>query len=559
MKKMVKAALAAVLVCFSSSLFAAEPESFLKGTTFGLFEDEVVDNLAWGVEDADGLVLGGVNDGIDLGIGAFIGDLWWSIYDFANINTNITSTQNVSNDSVAKDGINTDYVDVDKQKTKTNNTNNIQNNLYLSFSGDDWGIQSYWLFSNYATGAIGKQSEESETNTTGIKWNKDDKQSRYTGTNTFGANFKGIGATDLNDAGLYFQLNNFQVSWWNNSRKREYKRSWKQNGVSYSETQTNDEDYDSYSYKLNNNTITPSFEAEMGFDLPEFGALSTKFVLKENFDITFGGGKNTTVTTDVIEDNNSKTVTKTTRTVKSGSSNYRLQFNNFLTPELVFDFDVGERVKVKGAAGATIWVRNTPGAKNGVTTTITNSETSYKVTHLKDSYYVKSVDEGNNTTVTNKFATSVHPSTTLAVVYEVKPEKFNLNFGFSWNAGELKWETTTVKNITSKDTYYRTETDTAGQKTVTSDTVTYTRRDTAADQAANAVAESKTTVYTASFTGTPEFSIGANWFLNDKVQLDMAYTSAVAFNDFRIMKDGFSGSNNGLLDSTFKIQLSVKF
>ena len=556
MKKFVKAALAVALLGFSSTLFAATPVSFLKETTYNLFEDETVDNFAWGVEDADGLVLGGVNDGIDLGIGAFIGDLWWSIYDNAYINTNITTTQTVSNDAVAEDGVNTDYVDVYKKTTKNNGTNLIWNALYLSFAGDDWGVQSYWRIFNMDTGNIGKQTEEEETNTTGIKWNKEDKVSRYSGNNTFGANFKGIGASDLNDAGLYFQLNNFQVSWNNTSMKREYKRSWKQNGVSYSAAQTDDENYDSYSYKLNNNTITPSFQAEMGFDLADFGALSTKFVLKEDFDITFGAGKSTSVTTDIVEDNNSKKVTKTTTTDKDGNADYRLQFDNTITPQLVFDFDVGERVMVKGLVSAGVRVYNTPGDKNGVTTIITNSETTYKNTHLKDSYYEKFVNEGNNTTITDKFTTEVNPYTALAVVYELKPEKFNLNFGFAWNAGSLKWETTTVKNVISKDTYYRTDTDTAGEKVVTADTVTYTRRDTAADQAANAVAESKTTVYTASFTGTPRFSIGANWFLNDKVQLDMAYDTAIAFDDFRIMNDG---TNAGLLDSTFKIQLSVKF
>lgn len=556
MKKMVKAALAAALVCFSSSLFAAEPVSFLKGTTFGLFEDETVDNLAWGVEDADGLVLGGYDDGIDLGIGARIGDLWWSIYDTANISTSITTQQTVNNDSVAKDGINTDYVDVTKSTSKNNTTNNIWNDLYLSFAGDDWGVQSYWLYSNYATGLIGKQTSEDESHSAGTKTSSENKYNRYNGTNTFGANFKGIGLSEMNDADLYLQLNMFQVQWSNSSEKHEYKNTWKQNGAAYSAAHVaGQDDYDSYSYKKNNNRIWPAFEAEMGFNLPDFGALSTKFVLTDSFNVRFGWAKATTVTTDVVETNFSKSTTKTTKTVADGNSDYRFRVYNSITPKLVFDFDVGERVKVKASAEVGVITYNTPATKKTVTTTVTTTENYDKVTHLKNSSYQKTVNYTGDQYEDNKFTTSLAPETTLAVVYEVKPEKFNLNFGLSWNAGYLSWVTTTRKNVVTKDTNYKTSTNTAGDKTVEIDTVTYSRRDTSADQANDAAQEYKNTVYTANFTGTPKISIGSNWFLNDKVQLDMAYTGAFKVDDISVMGNG----TDSLLENSFAIQLSVKF
>ncbi len=559
MKKMVKAALAAALVCFSSSLFAAEPVSFLKSTTYKLFEDETVDNLAWGVEDADGLVLGGYSSGIDLGIGARIGDLWWSIYDTASISTAITTQQTVNNDSVAEDGINTDYVDVTKSTSKDNPTNNISNNLYLSFAGDDWGVQSYWLYSNTATGKIGKQSFEDEDHTTGVKNSTNEKYSRYTGTNTFGANFKGIGLSEMNDADLYLQLNMFQVQWTNTSEKHEYKNTWKQNGAAYSAAHvTGQDDYDSYSSKTNNNRIWPAFEAEMGFNLPDFGALSTKFVLTDYFNVRFGWAKTTTVTTDVVETNFSKSTTKTTTTVANGNNMYRFRVYNRITPKLVFDFDVGERVKVKASAAVEVYTYNTPATKKNVTTTVTTTENYDKVTHLKNSSYQKTVNYAGNQYEDKSFTTSLYPETTLAVVYEVKPEKFNLNFGLNWNAGYLSWVTTTRKNVVTKDTNYKTSTNTAGDKTVEIDTVTYSRRDTADDQANDGVQEYKQTAYTANFTSVPEISIGSNWFLNDKVQLDMAYTGAFNVKDIRILQNATTGTH-GLLDSQFKIQLSVKF
>jgi len=558
MKKMVKAALAAALVCFSSSLFAAEPVSFLKETTYTLFEDETVDNLAWGVEDADGLVLGGVDNGIDLGIGWRTDSLWWSIYDTAWINSEIVTNQTVNNDSVAEDGINTDYVDVTKSTSKNNGTNTVRNSLYVSFAGDDWGVQSYWKFFNQATGAIGKQTTEDESHTAGTKTATEQKYSRFNGYNTFGANFKGIGLSEMNDADLYLQLNMFEVKWANTSSKREYKNSWKQNGVAYSDAHTNDDNYDSYSQKINNNIITPAFQVEMGFNLPDAGALSTKFVLTDDFEASFGAGKTTTVTTDIVETNFTKTVTKSTTTAKSGSGDYRFSFDNTITPQLVFDFDVGERVKVKAMAAAGINTYNTPGRKNGVTTTVTTSETTNKVTHLKSSTYSKTVNESGYTDFTDKFNTRIMPFTALAAVYEVKPEKFNLNFGFIWNFGSFEWETETKKNMVSKNTTYSTSTNSAGYKTVTADTVTYTRKDTAANQANNAVQEYKETTYTAEFYSTPQVSIGSSWFLNDKVQLDMAYMGSFDVAGIRILSDD-NTNPAGLLDSEFKIQLSVKF
>ena len=157
--------------------------------------------------------------------------------------------------------------------------------------------------------------------------------------------------------------------------------------------------------------------------------------------------------------------------------------------------------------------------------------------------------------LSDEFTTSLDFATALAVVYQVKPEKFNLNFGLAWNAGSLSWKTTTSKNVTTKETSYATTTNEAGEKFVTADSVTYYRRDAATDDANNNSAEeSKTTVYEANFTGDPEISIGSNWFLNDKVQLDMMYTASFAPTALKVM-----GGAGSLLEQSFAVQLSVKF
>ena len=554
MKKMVKAALAAALVCFSSSLFAAEPVSFLKSTTYNLFEDETVDNLAWGVEDADGLVLGGYNSGIDLDIGARIGNLWWSIYDVASIYSKITSTQTVNNDSVARDGINTDYVDVRRTTNKSigNGENTVSNDLYLSFAADDWGVQSYWKFYNDADNYTLKSTTDDEKKASGYKYDYANKRSAFNGSNTFGANFKGIGLSEMNDADLYLQLNNFEVKWANESVKREYKNSYKQNGVAYSVAGDND----TYKYKRSYNVITPKFVGEMGFNLPELGALSTKFVLTEDFSCDIGFAKTVEDTTAITETNFSKATTKTTTTTKRNDGTDRFSFDNTITPALVFDFDVGENVSVKGSTSVGINTYTTPGDKRTVTTTVTEGTTYNKVTKLTEKTYSKTVDMGANQgyLLSDSFTTSLDFATALAVVYQVKPEKFNLNFGLAWNAGSLSWTTTTSKNVTTKETSYGTYTNEAGEKFVTADSVNYYRRDAATDDANNTSAEeSKTTVYTADFTGDPEISIGSNWFLNDKVQLDMMYTAIFNPTALKVMGTG------SLLEQSFAVQLSVKF
>lgn len=564
MKKMVKAALAAALVCFSSSLFAAEPVSFLKSTTYNLFEDETVDNLAWGVEDADGLVLGGflpnkTEYNFNIGAGAVLGSMWWSIFDIGSIRTSQTTTKTVKLDTIAKDGINTDYTEADTTSgtTRGATANAIKNELYVSFAPGDWGIQSYWKVNDTsaANAEIGKKTEHTETKATGESTDNVYNKVSRAATNTFGANFKGIGFADLNDAGLYFQLNSFEVAWNLAKTAEKSTEESKYAGKAYSTTKVKD--------KQATNKFTPAFEAEMGFNLPDLGSMSTKFVLTEAFKSTFAIQNKKKVTDAVTQAyTNSvattKTTTKTTETTKDGTAANRFTWDNTLTPAFVFDFDVGERLSVKAYAGAAINVKNTPGAKNGYKTTITESSTYDDIAKTTTKSYEKKVELANTYIAYSgdSIVTKVTPNTALALVYQVKPEKFNLNMGVKWNPSTLTWTASKSTRQTAKETEYKYEINEAGTKIVTEDKVTpHTYpADTAADNnQANFIAESKSTTFTAAAATAPELQIGASWFITEKATLDLAYSAKFA--DIAVL--GFAG--NSLFDKTFNIMFSVKF
>lgn len=562
MKKMVKAALAAVLVCFSSSLFAAEPESFLKDTTFGLFEDEVVDNFAWGLDDTTGLVLGGFRSSdynFNIGAGAWLGPLWWSIYDTGSFAATITNNKSVKNDAYAEDGINTDYVDVTTDTWKNRNpANNLKNDLFVSFSTGDWGIQSYWkLDDTTPAGNYGKSTEYDEDKATGYARSKESNIGKYKAKNTFGANFSGIGASELGDVDFYVQLDNFEVEWGKTANNESYTESYKQNGVTYTggqhyPDQTNNPtwyyDYNTIDHKVKdtNNTFKPSVSAQMGFSLPDLGSMTSKFILGEKFTGTLDFNKNVTTNTYVEEDFNSKTTTKT-----SSSSNEKMKFSweNTLSPIFVFDFDVGERLSIKASAGADVTLKGKTNNRPYTGTWIEEKTVYDKINKTTTKQYQKNVDQWNGGQLEKEFETSVKPNTALALVYQVKPEKFNLNMGLELNVGTFTWTTTTKTNEAVKTTQYGEYTDDAGTKWVYQDDVTITNRGDGAGHN-DVTAETKETKFVSKAAVAPNLKIGATWFITENASLDIAYTGT-GFNNISLW--------NGLMGSNLKLMFTVKF
>lgn len=561
MKKMVKAALAAVLVCFSSSLFAAEPESFLKGTTFGLFEDEVVDNLAWGVEDTTGLVLGGFNSSnfnFNIGTGAWLGDFWWSLYDTGRfITDNTTKTESVTNDVVAKDGINTDYTDVDTSSTKNRAAaKNLKNDLFVSFSTGDWGIQSYWKINDTTpAGDYGKKTSTTEDHAAGTSATEEQKIGRYNGTNTFGVNFNGIGASEIGDVDLYFQLNNFELAWTKNTNNTEFSKTYKQNGATYTGGSypiwqgSTPVDYNTLKdiNKNSTNTFKPSISGEMGLSLPDLGSMTTAFILGEKFTATLEAPKSDRTVNYVEENFNEKITTKITQ---KSNEKMRFSWENTFTPKFIFDFDVGERLSIKASAGTDITISGNTNNKAYTGTTIQEETTYNKITKLTSKDYYKSVNNWSGGNQLPKvFTTKLSPETALALVYQVKPEKFNLNLGVNWKAGTYTWTTTKNTKQPVKQTSYGEITDEAGNKTVYTDSVNWVNRGDGTG-ANDATAETKVTSFVATAAAAPVLKLGVTWFITENATLDIAYTNG-----------GFTNLTlwNGLMNSNLKLMFSVKF
>ena len=593
MKKLFKAAIAVALVCFSSTLFAAEPISFLKGTTFGLFEDETVDNLAWGVEDADGLVLGGFNSSnyrFNIGAGAWFGSLWWSVYDTGTFFDATKKTQSVTNDVVAKDGVNTDYVNKDSSTKKTgdataghwedkngdgvqdagewvNPNKDLNNELYLSISNGDWGIQSYWKYYEWTSLSLGdeydplnpvvptefgKSTESEEDKSLGTSRTKTSKNSPFQGRNVFGANFNGIGASEIGDVDFYVDLKNFQVDWERYANNGSYSETYKQNGSTYTGGTYNGSNYNTIkaSQKNSQNILKPSVSAEMGLSLPDLGAMSTKFILGETFTASMKFVKQESTVSLVEENFNTKTTRKMTG---KGNDKVTFAWANTLTPKFVFDFDVGERLSVKASAGVSIFMRSNTNDENQTVTYIEESSTYDKINKTTTKSYYKNVflPSGTVTQVEKEFQTQLNPTTALALVYQVKPEKFNLNMGVKWDVGKFTWTTVTKTNTSVKETTYATSTNSAGSKTVTQDEVNYIKAEGPGKD--GGAEETKETSYKADYAAAPVLNLGATWFITEKASLDMAYSWG--FNNLRI----FNGGQGGLLGSEIKLMFSVKF
>lgn len=551
MKKIVKAAFITALVCFASSAFAATPQSFLKETTFNLFEDEVVDNFAWGVEDADGIVLGGFNtfNDFNIGAGANIGPFWYSIFDQGYFNVADTITETKTSDAGKKGD--EAFVDADSSKAHARGNLNLGNNLYFSLGNGDWGVQAYWSIYDWTGGSnpIGKNTWSTEDHANKTFSNGETNVSKFNGRNIFGANFHEFAINLDNDVDMYFQLNNFNLNWYRNYSKTESKTVTKtdngNNGYDVSTKTTTS--------LSSTNWIYPSVNGEMGFSLPSVGGLSTDFVLVENLWLGFAINKNESSTTTDTDTQFSKS-TNTNKTVNTWDAGFR--WSNTLTPKFNFDFDVGERLSVKAYAALGIGLNNQDAngnyvsSKNYTTESVSSSSSRNKTANTSTSNYQKSIS-CNSADNKDYFTFELVPDTAIALVYQVKPQKLNLNCGFEWNNGSLKWTTTTTTSVDGKSSYYYETVAADGTKTVLSDGKVQTIKADDPDSTGDGKTNKKETVFNASLAWTPTFKLGVTWFINEKASLDIAYQNS--FNSLAIM------GNGSLLESALKLMLSVRF
>ena len=552
MKKTIRAALIAAVVCFSSGLFAAEPVSFLKETTFNLFEDSTVDNLAWGLEDANGLVLGGFNSAdyhFNLGVGRYIGSYWYSIYETGYIANDKRTKETVKNDAVAKDGINVDFVDKSKDKEIEDHID-FSNLLCLSFATDTWGLQFGWKIeradpdpAGYLTPNTDNNEHKESHTTTEIVKKHDISTKPEDMTNAFAVEFKGIQTDEFTSADMFFRLDGVGFGWVLKGTETIETTSTKRNGSIYGFNADENQKEKTRDYQ---NQYSGAVKGTMGLTMSESEALVSKFELGETFTFTVTPIENTTKTTNVTEDavsevSYSKTVTTSQTTP--------FLWENTLDPKFIFEFTPEEKLSIKAAAGASIAfgrsAYDSPVTKKTVEKTVTEN----KLKHTSTEVYEKDVSHVSGNQITDEFTTEIKPYAQLGLVYKIKPGKFHLNLGLNCDFSNLKWVTTTTTNTTVKTSYYRTETNEAGFEEVTDDTVTYIRNDTPAP--GDGTDETKETTFSASGDVDAMLNVGVTWFMTSKVQMDVAYTGE--FNSIAIM------GANSLLQNKLKIMFSVKF
>lgn len=557
MKKTVKTALFAALVCFATSLFAAEPVSFLNQTTFGLFNDETVDNFAWGVDDANGLILGGFNSAdyhFNVGAGKYIGPFWYSIFETGYIAKTRKDTESVINDGVSNDGVNIDYYDKDYTKTYTDNVE-FMNNLFLSFAADNWGLQLGWKIVRNDPTLVGNDNKYHKTSTTSTEEviKDETKTNKQDMTNTFSLDFNGIETPEFLPVSMFFRLDKVEFEWLFKGEEKTETKTSKTNGSIYGYTADKNQTIKTSDHV--NDHYKTTLKGTMGLTMSESEALVSKFELGEQFDFTIQPGVKTVTTKQTVEDAGQE---KTTKITEKTAGETAFLWTNVLSPKFIFEFEPDEKLSVNAAIGAKVSFGRTGYNSPRTITTVTKEVTENKSTLLSTKEYTKVVaidpTATNDNQITDVFTTTVDPYAQLGLVYKIKPEKFNLNLGLGLSYSTLTWTTTTKTDTTIKESTYKTETDEAGYEQVTQDTENYTRNDTPAKQGGTKPAEEKTTTFTGGGNMAAKFAIGATWFMNDKVQMDIAYTKE--FNNLAIAKFTTDG---GLLGSDLKIQFSIKF
>ena len=553
MKKTIRAALIAAVVCFSSSLFAAEPVSFLKETTFNLFEDSTVDNFAWGLEDANGLVLGGFNSAyyyFNLGVGRYIGSYWYSIYETGYIANDKRTKETVNNDAVAKDGINVDFVDKSKDK-ETEDHIDFSNFLCLSFATDTWGLQFDWFIQRNDPDPMGNlnpakdnNNEHKESHTTTEIVKKHDISTKPEDmTNAFSVEFKGIQTDEFTSADMFFRLDSVGFGWVLKGTETIETTSTKRNGSIYGFNADENQKEKTRDYQ---NQYSGAVKGTMGLTMSESEALVSKFELGETFTFTVTPVENTTKTTNVCEDAlNEVSYSKTETT----SQTTPFLWENTLDPKFIFEFAPEEKLSIKAAAGASIAFGRSAYDSPVTKKTVEKTVTEYKNKRTSTEEYKKTISHVSGTQITDEFTTEIKPYAQLGLVYKIKPGKFHLNLGLNCDFSELKWEVTTRTNETIKESTYVTHTNEAGFEEVTQNDVSYRRADTPAP--GDGTAESKETIFSAGGDIAAQLNVGVTWFMTSKVQMDVAYTGE--FNSIAIM------GANSLLQNKLKIMFSVKF
>lgn len=533
---------AAVALALTGAAFAQKSNT--KTATVDLIDDNLVDVIDTGNGEDTTLVFFGYNHNdrlAEAGWGRQFGGLWLSLYDGYSFRGDKTKTDYVWSDTVASDGVNTDYVDKgETAEWRINNT--FKNTLRVSLAWNNTvGASFYWnanhnkytFGDSKPTGSLSGFSysyERSDETTTAestedhaagtTKTTKWDTLKGRKNINTFGLDFNGI---SIGGSNFYAKLNTIDVNLDSANRDAAWTTTSTLNGSIVGAGEQI-----SYNGEYNDIAITPRIDVEFGLGgFRLFDAVQTNFVLKEEFMPTFHTYDDTYDYTEVTETNAVRTTTVTSQKVTNDD---RFDWENTLTPRFNFSYDADERLTLKSRIDIPVTFGNKhSGAQdyelNNTTTTYdkTSGTSTREVKTTTGAYggyqngwYGQLYDE-------DVFTTTVAPTLSFGMVYKLVPGKFNLNLGAKLQTGELTWTTTERTYSDQVSTTVTRTTDESG-----STTTTVTTGQSASGDATGKRQPSNSNSVVKTFTSarpSGEVNLGGTWFLTDHVQLDMLFAA----------------------------------
>ncbi|MCR5125237.1 MAG: hypothetical protein K6B43_08595 [Treponema sp.] len=522
----------------TAGIVSALPDSKVNVGTAGLISDGAIDSLNFGLEDKKGIVFTATDaTNVEAGWGQYLSDAFWlSVYDGYNFSGSSSETESVSHSYGTTDGVNVDYIDTARTLTVGTGSKNFYNTLAFGIAlNKSIGFQPYWTASwntyqtpstftaGSALGTTGTTTESStESTQTGTNTNTEYTDIKHkTRNNTFGVKFNGIGTPKLlGDREFYVALN--EISFGSEVAKSsgDYSESTVVNGTT-TDSISADGIYKTAYY-------TPSIDFELGFVLGQFGPAKTSFVLGNVFDMTFEGNESNTHHTQVADSATTKTTT--TKDYERSYGDY-FKWHDEIAPRFDFDFDLNERLTLKTRAKFAVGFGHTKNDDDttDVTTTTTTFDKATNTTTVERTHRTSSSNDQNS----DVFTTTLAPEFDLGAVYQVVPEKFNVNFGLKVLTGTFAWTKTNKTNANENTVTTTTYTDELGNTTSTTAVAVNTGS-----------AETSTYSFTNGTTSARVY-LGCTWFFSPDVKMDVYYSnSGTAF---------FASTN------TFGIDFSIKY
>ena len=540
---------AAVALALTGAAFAQKSNT--KTATVDLIDDNLVDAIDTGNGEDKTLVFFGYNysdKSAEAGWGHQFGGLWFSLYDGYNFAGSKTKTDEVQSNTVANDGVNTDYVDEGEMAT-WNINNAFKNTMRVALAWNNKvGASFYWKadHNKYTFGGSNPTGSLSDVSS-GTTITTDSSELHAAGTatttewdtlknrhniNKFGLDFNGM---KIGGPNFYAKLNAIDVNLDSINRDAAWTTTSTLNGSTVGAPNPQK----SYDGEYNDIAITPRIDVEFGLGgFRLFDAVQTNFVLKEEFTPTFYIYDDTYDYTEVTETNTIKTTNVTSQEVTNDD---RFDWENKLTPRFNFTYDADERLTLKSRIDILVTFGNKhSGAQDyeyNETTTYydkTSGTSTRKVettTGAYGGYHYQNGREYGQLYDVDIFTTTVAPALSFGAVYKLVPGKFNLNIGAKLNTGALVWTTTEKTYSDQVQTEVTKTTDESGN--TTTEVVIYSSA--SGDSVNDYDVPSRNSVKKefTSLTPSGEVYLGGTWFLTDHVQLDMLLgTAATSSSDF---------------------------